>query len=47
MVEELLKGKRIDCPPLGQMNIIFKKAGRRKPTTTISQHDFSVWVLWE
>jgi hypothetical protein len=46
-VEELLKGKRIDCPPLGQVNITFKKAPRVNPATTVSQHDFSVWVLGE
>ena len=29
-VEELLNGKRIDCPPLGQVNITFKKAPKAK-----------------
>lgn len=27
-IEELLNGKRIDCPPLGQVSITFKKAAR-------------------
>lgn len=29
-IEELLNGKRIDCPPLGQVNVTFKKAPRAK-----------------
>lgn len=29
-VEELLNGKRIDCPPLGQVNVTFKKAPKAK-----------------
>jgi len=29
-IEELLNGKRIDCPPLGQVNITFKKAPKAK-----------------
>ena len=29
-IEELLKGKRIDCPPLGQVNVTFKKAPKVK-----------------
>jgi len=29
-VEELLNGKRIDCPPLGQVNVTFKKAPKVK-----------------
>jgi len=38
-IEELLKGKRIDCPPLGQVNVTFKKApkakGKREPNPEI------------
>jgi len=33
-VEELLKGKRIDCPPLGQVNVTFKKATKAKGKKT-------------
>ena len=29
-IEELLNGKRIDCPPLGQVNVTFKKASKAK-----------------
>jgi len=29
-IEELLNGKRIDCPPLGQVNVTFKKAPKAK-----------------
>jgi hypothetical protein len=29
-IEELLTGKRIDCPPLGQVNVTFKKAQKIK-----------------
>ena len=29
-IEELLSGKRIDCPPLGQVNVTFKKAPKAK-----------------
>ena len=29
-IEELLKGKQIDCPPLGQVNVTFKKAPKAK-----------------
>jgi hypothetical protein len=29
-IEELLTGKRIDCPPLGQVNVTFKKAPKAK-----------------
>ncbi|MCJ7776741.1 MAG: restriction endonuclease [Sedimentisphaerales bacterium] len=29
-IEELLNGKRIDCPPLGQVNVTFKKATKAK-----------------
>jgi len=29
-IEELLNGKRIDCPPLGQVNVTFKKTPRAK-----------------
>ena len=31
-IEELLNGKRIDCPPLGQVNTTFKKASKVKET---------------
>ena len=38
-IEELLNGKRIDCPPLGQVNVTFKKAakvkGRRAETSEL------------
>jgi adenine specific DNA methylase Mod len=33
-IEELLNGKRIDCPPLGQVNITFKKAPKVKGNAT-------------
>ena len=36
-VEELLNGKRIDCPPLGQVNVTFKKAPKAKSGTTVTQ----------
>jgi len=38
-VEELLKGKGIECPPLGQVNVTFKKApkGGGNPGTTVTQ----------
>ena len=29
-IEELLNGKRIDCPPLGQVNVTFKRAPKAK-----------------
>jgi site-specific DNA-methyltransferase (adenine-specific) len=29
-IEELLNGKRIDCPPLGQVNVTFKKSPKAK-----------------
>ena len=29
-IEELLNGKRINCPPLGQVNVTFKKATKAK-----------------
>ena len=29
-VAELLEGKGIDCPPAGQVNVTFKRAGKRK-----------------
>ena len=29
-IEELLSGKRIDCPPLGQVSVTFKKAPKAK-----------------
>jgi len=29
-IEELLNGKQIDCPPLGQVNVTFKKAPKAK-----------------
>ena len=29
-IEELLNGKTIDCPPLGQVNVTFKKAPKAK-----------------
>ncbi len=32
-IEELLNGKRIDCPPLGQVNVTFKKAPKAKGKT--------------
>jgi len=36
-IEELLNGKRIACPPLGQVNVTFKKAPKAKSGTTVSQ----------
>ncbi len=33
-IEELLNGKRIDCPPLGQVNVTFKKAPKAKGKAT-------------
>lgn len=30
-IKELLEGKGIDCPPLGQVNVTFKKAPRVRP----------------
>ena len=33
-IEELLTGKRIDCPPLGQVNVTFKKAPKAKGKAT-------------
>lgn len=33
-IEELLTGKRIDCPPLGQVNVTFKKAPKAKGKPT-------------
>lgn len=38
-VEELLNGKRIDCPPLGQVNVTFKKAPKAKAASD-GQNDF-------
>jgi DNA modification methylase len=32
-IEELLNGKRIDCPPLGQVSVTFKKAARVRGKT--------------
>ncbi len=40
-VEELLNGKKIDAPPLGQVNVTFKKAPRANNTETISQMHLS------
>jgi len=36
-VEELLSGKRIDCPPSEQVNVTLKKAPKAKSGTTVSQ----------
>ena len=33
-IEELLNGKRIDCPPLGQVNVTFKRAPKAKGKAT-------------
>jgi DNA modification methylase len=38
-IEELLKGKRIDCPPLGQVNVTFKRAAKVKEAVA-EQNDF-------
>jgi len=38
-VEELLEGKRIKCPPLGQVNVTFKKAPRAKEAP-VKQNNF-------
>jgi len=38
-VEELLNGKRIDCPPLGQVNVTFKKAPKAKEASA-EQNNF-------
>lgn len=40
-IEELLNGKRIDCPPLGQVNVTFKKAPRAKEETQQIEMEFS------
>jgi site-specific DNA-methyltransferase (adenine-specific) len=40
-IEQLLNGKTIDSPPLGQVNVTFKKAPRAKNTETISQMHLS------
>ncbi|GAI96948.1 unnamed protein product, partial [marine sediment metagenome] len=29
-IEDLLSGKSIDCPPLGQVDVTFKKSPRAK-----------------
>ena len=36
-IEELLAGKGIDAPPLGQANVTFKKAPRAKDQQTHEQ----------
>ncbi len=33
-IEDLLNGKRIDCPPLGQVNVTFKRAPQAKGKAT-------------
>lgn len=38
-IEELLDGKKIDCPPLGQVNLTFKKAPKAKEAPD-EQNDF-------
>jgi len=38
-VEELLNGKRIKCPPLGQVNVTFKKAPKAKEAP-VKQNNF-------
>jgi len=40
-VEELLNGKKIDAPPIGQVNVTFKKAPRANNTEAISQMHLS------
>lgn len=40
-IEELLKGREIECPPLGQVNITFKKAPKAKDKKTMSQMHLS------
>jgi DNA modification methylase len=35
-IEELLSGKTIDCPPLGQVNVTFKKAPKAKGAKTVT-----------
>ena len=35
-IEELLNGKTINCPPLGQVNVTFKKAPKAKGAKTVT-----------
>lgn len=39
-IEDLLGGKQVDCPPLGQVNITFKKAAKAKGKKTETQQMF-------
>ena len=44
-VEEILAGKQLDCPPLGQTNVTFKKAGKAKRKGEGRQMDFLDSIL--